>query len=213
MMKVKDYTGVRFGMLTVLRPAYIKKGHKYYTCRCDCGNIKDISGSHLATGASKSCGCGVVRATIKRNTTHGLSKTRLFSIWMGMKRRCFNPNEPSYQYYGGRGITMCKEWKSDFMNFHDWSIENGYSDNLSIDRINADGNYEPTNCRWANAKEQASNKTNNHIVTINGVSKPIMEWCKEYSVTATTVYQRMRNGWNEIDAITKPDQRKSLRIR
>lgn len=211
MMIAKDYSGMRFGKLTVLRLSYVRKGHKYYTCQCDCGRIKDICGSHLATGASRSCGCMVREATIRRNTTHGQSKTRLFSIWSSMRERCSNKNLKAYKWYGGRGITVCPEWNESFENFKDWSMKNGYSESLSIDRINNDGNYEPNNCRWVGAKEQARNSRNNHVVTINGVSKIITEWFEESPVTHTTIYQRIKDGWEVQDAIMKPDQRKNRR--
>lgn len=212
-MSAKDYTGNRYGMLTVLGVAYKKSGHKYYTCKCDCGNTKVISASHLVTGASKSCGCMVRRSTIERNTTHGQSKTRLYTIWTSMKKRCFDPNSHAYHLYGNRGITVCDEWKESFESFRDWSIANGYSDSLSIDRIDVDGNYEPGNCRWTTAIGQARNKRNNRVVTINGVTKFMVDWFEESPVSITTIYQRLRNGWNVEDAILKPDQRKCKRIR
>lgn len=210
MMEPKDYTGKRFGKLIVLgiSDKKGKSGHKYYRCLCDCGNEKDISASHLATGASKSCGCGVRLATIKRNTTHGLSKSRLFTKWMNMKSRCSNPNDKAYAYYGGKGIKVCDEWQTNFMAFYDWSMSNGYSDNLTIERIDVNGDYMPNNCKWIPFCDQAKNKSNNRFVEINGTKKLISEWCKESPVSMTTIYQRIRNGWNEIDAITMPDQRK-----
>lgn len=214
-MKAKDYTGQRFGKLVVLGLSEKrgKSGHKYYRCLCDCGKEKDISASHLVTGASKSCGCGVLLALKKRNTTHGMSRSRLFTIWMGMKRRCMNPNEKSYVYYGGRGISICDEWKADFMAFHDWSVNNGYAENLSIDRIDSDGNYEPSNCRWVPLSEQNRNKRDNHLVTINGKTQLMSDWCKESKVSMTTVYERLRKGYKIEDALFAPDQRQGLRIK
>ena len=209
MMRKKDYTGERFGMLTVLSYSKTIKGHKYYKCQCDCGNIKDISGSHLVTGASKSCGCMVVKTTIKRSTTHGQSHTRLFSIWQGMKDRCYNSNSAVYKYYGKRGITISDEWKNDFSAFQKWSMEHGYSDDLSIERIDVNGNYDPSNCEWITLKDQAKNRTTSRYITINGITKQMIDWCKESPVTTTTVYKRIRDGWNVIDALTKPDQRKT----
>lgn len=210
-MKAKDYTGERFGKLLVIGVSERKDktGHKFYRCLCDCGKEKDISGSHLATGASKSCGCEVGSSAKKRNTTHGMSHSRLFSIWMGMKKRCTNANDRSYKHYGGRGINICDEWKADFMSFYDWSINNGYTEDLSIDRIDVNGNYEPSNCRWVSRLEQAKNKRSNHEVTINGKTQLITDWCKESPVTATTVYARLRQGYKVKDAIFMPDQRRT----
>lgn len=171
MGKLQDLTGQKFERLTVLGIAY-KKHNKskngkntgltyFYKCKCDCGNETIVSARNLRTGNTKSCGClgkEIRRKTIENGTKHNLHKTRLYRIWCQMKTRCFCVNSPSYKYYGGRGITVCYEWQIDFLNFYNWAINNNYSDNLSIDRINVDGNYEPNNCRWATTKEQALNK-------------------------------------------------------
>ena len=208
-MNVSEMVGKRYGYLTVLHIAEKKdkSGRKYLVCKCDCGNVKIIAAGHVRSGASKSCGCKGKEAVIKRCTTHGKSNSRLFTIWQGIKRRCNNQNDQSFDHYGGRGISMCKEWSDDFQSFYEWSMSNGYSDDLTIDRIDVNGNYEPSNCRWATRKTQSRNKRNNHFVSINGVNQCISDWCKVSPVSMTTIYQRIRNGWDIEKAILLPNQR------
>jgi hypothetical protein len=147
--------GKRFGKLTVIAEGP-RLNRKYtWICQCDCGTVtRPIYGYDLRNGKVKACGC--LRGY--NRTTHGLCHTRLHSIWTGMKSRCCRPTAGSYDTYGGRGVTVCEEWKTDFKAFYDWAVANGYQDGLTLDRIDPDGNYEPQNCRWATWKEQAANK-------------------------------------------------------
>lgn len=159
MSATKDMRGKRFGRWTVIERAENSKDNRsQWLCRCDCGNEKIIKLSDLRNGRSRSCGCLRRENTSKMFSTHGLSKTRLFKIWAGMKTRCYNPNSSRYADWGGRGIEICEEWKNDFMVFHDWAISNGYREDLTIDRIDNDGNYCPENCRWITTAEQNQNK-------------------------------------------------------
>lgn len=157
--KLIDLTGQKFGRLTVVERHGVKDGHAAWLCKCDCGNTTVVNGRNLRNGRTTSCGCYHKEILINRSKTHGMSKTRLYRIWHNMKNRCFYTKDKHFNDYGGRGITVCDEWKNDFESFKKWSLSNGYSDELTIDRINNDGNYEPSNCRWVTMKEQCKNRT------------------------------------------------------
>lgn len=124
-----------------------------------------------------------------------MSNTKMYKSWAAMKRRCDFPDELHKKYYLDKGITYCKEW-ADFVNFRDWALSNGYIEGYTIERIDNDKGYCPENCRWIPAKEQAVNKTSNHLVTINGVTKTISQWCNQYGVKWTTFYARIKRGWS-----------------
>ena len=203
-----DMTGKRFGRYTVLyRLKNDKHGNAMWMCRCDCGAEKPVLGASLRKGIVVSCGCYHHDELIKRFTTHGQSKTRLFGIWQSMKRRCNNPHHKNFNYYGGKGIKLCAEWDSDFSKFAEWAYANGYADNLTIDRIDPSKGYEPSNCKWSTRAEQQSHLSNCRLYEINGEVHPINTWCKIYNKPHETVRKRLLKGWDVEKALTTPPLR------
>jgi len=156
---------------------------------CDCGVQKELIASDILKGSTKSCGC--LRHENSCISKHRGGKTRLYSIWKGMRSRCMNENDKDYKNYGGRGIKICEEW-SEFVPFRDWALNNGYQNNLTIDRTNNNGNYEPSNTAWKNLTEQARNRRNTVWYDIEGVNKPLIEWCQILNVKYTTAFERHR---------------------
>jgi len=188
----------------------ITKSHYFYKweCVCDCGNSIVIDSGNLRTKQTQSCGCISSEVLIKRNTTHGMRKTRFNNIWRGIKKRCKNPNEPAFPRYGARGIKV--EWKT-FEEFRDDMYESYLEHvkefgekNTSIDRIDNDGNYSKENCRWATVSEQNRNKRNNRLITFKGETKCVAEWAEELGFPEFTIYDRLNSGWTTEDALTKP---------
>lgn len=204
MGKFIDLTGRRFGRLVVLERAPSRKHKTYWKCRCDCGTEKEILRDSLLGGRTKSCGCLNLEMVHPHALTERATHLRLYETWHGMKARCLNPNYHHYDDYGGRGITVCKEWQESFDNFAHWADENGYVEGLTIDRIDVNKGYSPDNCRWATAKEQANNRRNTRYVTWNGITKPITEWCKEMEIDIRVVRHRLNYGWSVEDAFTVP---------
>lgn len=205
MGKFIDLTGEKFYKLTVINRAESKRQKSgklvtYWNCKCDCGNLTQVRGCDLRNGHIKSCGC--------LQKKHGLAKTRIYVAWHHMIQRCYYSNCKAYENYGARGISICDDWKNDFMNFYNWSMNNGYQDNLSIDRINVNGNYEPNNCRWADDFTQRRNKRNNKYFCINGDMKTITDWAKQYGIKSNVVRERIKKGWSIEDALNIPVKEK-----
>jgi hypothetical protein len=200
---------MKFGRLTVINRSGIhKSGQTIWKCKCDCGNETDVPVSSLTSGNTQSCGC-LHKEKAGRQNGHGKSRDRLYQTWFKMIERCYNPNRKEYKYYGARGIQVCNEWKDDengLDNFYKWANENGYTDDLSIDRIDVNGNYEPSNCRWATIKEQANNKRNNVFVTINEETKTLSQWAEAVGLSSSLLYSRYRSGMRgeELLSSTRP---------
>lgn len=200
--------GRRFGKLIVLEDGGRDSIQNIlWLCQCDCGNKTLVRTPMLNSGRTKSCGC--YREEVQRNRleTHGGRNSRLYRTWTNMKSRCFNSNTKSYQNYGARGITVCDEWLNDFQAFYEWSIKNGYSDELTLDRKNTYGNYEPNNCRWATAKQQQNNKRNNHIIEFEGETHTISEWAEIKGISARKIADRIRIGLSGKDIFDNKDRR------
>lgn len=198
-----DITGQRFGRWTVVKHIYGTKPSKWL-CRCDCGNVKEIRGADLKAGRTKSCGC-YMREQVRKPKKHGMSKTKIYIKYQAMISRCKYPSNINYKAYGGRGIRVCDEWLKDFKVFYKWAMENGYKDGLTIDRINVDGNYEPSNCRFVPMSEQYNNRTDNHYLTYNGETHSISEWSRITGINAGTIKSRINTlHWSDEEAITKP---------
>lgn len=192
MSKFIDITGKKFNHLLVFeRLENAPGGVPVWKCLCDCGNYTTVRGKNLKNGSVKSCGC---LQKIPKNITHNMSKTRMYHIWSMMRRRCNDPKNHAYINYGGRGITVCDEWNGSFEPFMDWALSHGYDDNLTIDRIDNDGNYCPDNCRWVKPEEQAQNRRRNWKIEHQGKTKNLKQWCDELNLD----YKRTHNRLNQL---------------
>jgi hypothetical protein len=171
MSRLIDITNKTIGLWTVIERVKIDKPHTHWLCKCKCGTIRIVDGDELRTGRSNSCGCVRNKESSKRMNTHGLSDTRIYNIWTDVKKRCYNKRNKEFHNYGGRGISVCEAWKHNFIDFYNWAMDNGYSDDLTIDRMDVNGNYEPSNCRWATWSEQGRNKriSNRNKTGISGI--------------------------------------------
>lgn len=196
-MKRVDLSGNKYGLLTVIGFAEIRNGHTYWKCRCECGKVHIAESYNLRNGHTQSCGCRVPSVSSENHTRHGGRFTRLYRIWRNMRYRCNNPKNTSYERYGGRGISVCKEWdnlENGFENFREWALSNGYADHLTIDRIDNDGNYEPGNCKWSTELEQGSNKRNNLNISLNGETHNAAEWSRITGLSANCIRSRYKKG-------------------
>ena len=201
----ENLTGKRFGRLVVLRYAGVNtSGEAIWDCCCDCGRSHTVRGYSLRRGDTRSCGCLAREEASKRATIHGKSSSAEYQIWASMKSRCCNANDPDYEYYGFRGIAVCKRWMDSFGAFFE-DIGPRPSPKHSIDRYpDNDGNYESGNCRWATASEQQRNKRNSLAFTFMGESKPLVVWAEQYGIKYQVLHYRISSGWNIHRALTTP---------
>lgn len=202
---MRDLTGMRSGRLVVRRYHGRNPGGEHlWECVCDCGSISLVQRSNITNGHTLSCGC------LKREkaTKHGGSDTRLYRIWSHMRTRCNKEYDDGYHLYGGRGVSVCPEWES-FPAFLKWAKSNGYEDDLTLDRIDTNGDYEPSNCRWATVQEQNQNKRNSILITKDGVTKNLMDWAEELGIHHETIRGRIRMGWPEEDWLIPPKWRRA----
>lgn len=209
----EDFTGRKIGKLTVIeRTGYTGKNNNRiaWRCVCDCGTTIIKSSSDLKYYKGEILHCGCLRGMHLKDghmVKHEKSNTDLYQTYSRMKSRCYYEKSQDYADYGGRGIKVCDEWlgENGFENFYNWSMQHGYSRDLSIDRIDVNGNYEPSNCRWADDITQANNRRNNHILVYGGKEQTIAEWAREYDISYTMLYQRIRRGWSVEDALITPN--------
>lgn len=207
MVKLINLIGKKFGRLTVIKRVENTKNNKtQWLCKCDCGNYIKVQSYLLTHNYTKSCGCIAIEKLKKRSITHGLSKSKIYAVYCTIKARCNNPNNNVYQYYGAKGVKLCSEWLN-FENFYNWAINNGYKEGLSIDRINVNGDYEPSNCRWATKEEQSNNRSNNHLITYNNQIHTISEWSKITGLTKSAIQYRLSKKWDIEKIFTTPLRR------
>ncbi len=200
--------GVVFGGLTVIgrEPRTATPSRPRFKCRCECGSIVIVAGGHLSSGNTRSCGCYRARANRERSTTHGHHPaghpSPTYTTWANMRSRCGNPASQYYRIYGGRGISVCEQWASFAVFLADMGEK---PSGCSIDRIDNERGYEPSNCRWATAKEQGRNKRNNRIIAHNGESLTLSDWAERTGTMVATIANRIDAlGWSIADAITIP---------
>ena len=182
---------MKFGRLTPVKCIGVVNGRTTWECLCDCGNTVNVIQKNLSNGNTKSCGCMQKDIVSSIRKIHGKSKSRLYTLYEGMKARCNKTNSETYKYYGGKGVRVCEEWEKDFLTFEKWMLDNGYDENLprgvqTIDRIDPNANYSPDNCRLITITEQQRNKTDNVFYEFNGEKHLLCEWSEilgiDYSI-------------------------------
>lgn len=211
MGKKINLIGNRYGRLVVIEEAARSPGitNAMWICRCDCSNItQPIRSTDLTRGKTKSCGCLKIERTKEANIRHGDGHSRLNTAWINMKQRCYNPSKKEFKDYGGRGITVCREWLDSFEAFRDWAMASGYNPNAkrgqcTLERMDVNGNYEPSNCRWATQKEQCNNLRKNLVIEIDGRSQTVKQWAEECGLDEAKIRYRYKHGYTGIDLIKK----------
>ncbi len=208
MSNAKDITGLKFGKLTAVErcePQISPSGRvrTRWKCICDCGSTVAVLLDNLIGGRTTSCGCLRKQVSREMFKTHGETNTKLYGVWCSMKSRCNNKNDLSFDDYGGRGISVCKEWSSNFLEFKKWAVANGYAEGLSIDRIDNMDGYRPDNCRWVAGDVQANNRRSNRVYTLDGITHNLTEWARIYGINPKTLFTRIYSGMSFENAITR----------
>ena len=209
-----EHTKEKYGRLTVLyevpksdKPQGVT--NRMFVCLCDCGKVtKAISLSDLKRGKTQSCGCLCLERIKEANTKHGDGHSRLNVMWCNMKQRCYNTNMRDYHLYGGRGIKICDEWKDDFSAFRKWAYENGYDPDAkrgenTLDRIDVNGDYEPSNCRFVSQKTQCNNLRKNLLIEIDGRTQTLKQWSDESGIDEAKIRYRYKHGYTGKDLLKK----------
>lgn len=209
--------GIKYNNWTVLEKAESNKhGNPKWLCMCDCGKIRKLYLSDIKNGHSKSCGCYRREFLKNQNVKHGMSHFKIYRVWRSMKSRCYTKTQTMYKYYGARGIKVCDEWldeENGFINFYNWAMQNGYSENLTIDRIDVNGNYEPSNCRWITMKEQANNTRRNVYITYNNETHTLKEWSDLLDLNYKMVFNRYKKGFSLQEVFFNGDLRGKRRTK
>lgn len=206
MAKIKDLSGHKFGYLEVISITDERKhGKVVWLCKCACGKYTKVTSNNLQNGSTVSCGCYNRKILKQSRTTHGMHDSRIYNIYICMKERCYNSKATSYMDYGGRGIKVCDEWLgiNGFTNFVNWAFSNGYDDNLTIDRINVNDDYKPSNCRWVTRKIQNNNTRKNRIIEYNGESHSVSRWAEITGIKRSTLATRLNKGLPLEDVFKK----------
>ena len=200
----KDLIGKKINQLMIIELLPYMQGHgRRCVARCDCGTVKEYIIDNIKRGRTVSCGCHRVEVSKAKNYIHGESHLPLNNRWKGIKQRCYNPRCGCYKYYGARGIRMCDEWRNDYTAFRDWALSNGYKEALQIDRIDNDGNYEPSNCRWVTPSENMLNRSDNVFLTVGNSTRTLSEWANILEMSSDTLRLRQKVG-KSVGSLLEP---------
>ena len=201
MSRAIDLTDHEYGSVKVLERAGTKGNHALWKCRCICGKVFETTSNSLRKGNTKSCGC---QSSRKQFTTHGMRRTRVYKIWMGMKERCQRSKAVAYAQNGGRGIKVCDRWQKFELFYED--MGDPPSDQHTLDRKDNNGNYEKSNCRWATDTEQHNNRSDNCMLTYKGKTQSMMDWVRETGLPKSTIQKRLKRGWSVEKSLSEPVQ-------
>jgi hypothetical protein len=199
--KASDLTGQKIGHWNVQNRDHSKASK--WICICDCGVYRSIPRCNLTRGLTTNCGCKQKEKTRLRMMTHGKSKTKLYGVWLAMRRRCYLKSSSDYLNWGGRGIKVCDLWRYNYSEFEKWAYKSGYREGLTIERKDVNGNYSPQNCTWATRTQQVRNRTITKMLTINGVTKPLAQWAEEYGINKGTLSSRVGYGWQGEEVLIR----------